>query len=264
MPTAAVLGSRRPHGHLRRRARGRRSARVGLVMPSLSGIRSFAIETSVSRGRNIPFAILERSSASSSEGAEGVVAGALAEVLVPRASSSASGLERLVDDFSDMPGAINAEFNRELRSLAETGQGMAVRSASAMGLPQSTVTGHRARVARPASKMQWARVEQSRRKTTGRRPDYALLQQSRIMDPIGNALHGNAEAAAEQGNPPCGARFRVLTRRCRLFTSAPGAVLRRHPGSRYCARHYLPPRGAAHASARKQTLARRAPLLDLR
>jgi len=43
-------------------------------------------------------------------------------------------------------------------------------------------------------KISRVRVKQGRRKTTGRRTDYALLQR-RVMDPIAREFEGNTEAA---------------------------------------------------------------------
>jgi hypothetical protein len=119
------------------------------------------------------------------------------------ARSSASGirvhgLKRWVHDLEEAEDDFPGEINVELRALAAEGALRASRSASDLRLSSRTASGFKPAVARATTKSQWAAVRQTRRRTTGARPDYGRFQMERILEPIGDELAPEAEAALER------------------------------------------------------------------
>jgi hypothetical protein len=105
------------------------------------------------------------------------------------------GLRRFVEDMESLQDDIPGEINTELRAIATKGALRASRSASELRLSSRTVSGFKPAFARATTKSQWAAIRQTRRRTTGRRPDFARLQMERILEPLGDELTPEAEAA---------------------------------------------------------------------
>jgi hypothetical protein len=108
------------------------------------------------------------------------------------------GLRRFVQDMENLEDDFPGEINTELRALATKGALRASRSASEHRFSAPTVSGFKPAFARATTKSQWAAIRQTRRKTTGRRPDFGRIQMERVLEPIGDELAPEAEAALER------------------------------------------------------------------
>jgi hypothetical protein len=108
------------------------------------------------------------------------------------------GLKRFVEDLEDVENDIPGEVNAELRGLATAGALRASRSASEHRFSEPTVSGFKPAFARATTKSQWAAIRQTRRRKTGRRPDFGRIQMERVLEPIGDELEPLAVAALER------------------------------------------------------------------
>lgn len=166
----------------------------------MDGIAGFAVRTARFRGANLPFEI--GGSIFSAFMSIFSAAGRAAPSLTfspgrPGMHVDVNGLRELSRDLDAAHRDMALEMNRELQKLAERGTRYAARSASSFGLPASTVEGYAPRVSRPASRYQWGMIQQTRRKTTGARPDYARLQERVVMDPTWQDLEPDVGPALE-------------------------------------------------------------------
>lgn len=89
------------------------------------------------------------------------------------------GLRELQRDFKKMEGGLNKEIDKGLRDAAKIVSDEARSISSSHGFSARSVTGVRPRV----KGFGRAYVEQSRRKTTGKRGDFGVMQMQRVLLP---------------------------------------------------------------------------------
>lgn len=89
------------------------------------------------------------------------------------------GLRELQRDFKKMSGGLSKDVDKELRGAAKIVSDEARSLSASHGFSQRSVTG-----LRPRTKgFGRAFVEQSRRKTTGKRGDFGAMQMQRVLLP---------------------------------------------------------------------------------
>ena len=95
-----------------------------------------------------------------------------------QATVRVKGLRELERSFRRMEGDLRRDLQREISGAADIVAQEARGIAGGLGLSSRTVGGYRPRV-RGSSGF----VEQRRRKTTGKRPDFGVLQMRRVLLP---------------------------------------------------------------------------------
>jgi hypothetical protein len=101
------------------------------------------------------------------------------------------GLRELQQDFRKMEGSLRKEVREGLREAAEPVR----KQAQALFEPinADSAAGYRVRV-----RARGVAVEQSRRRTTGRRPDYGRRQMGRALIPALNARQGEVISSLDK------------------------------------------------------------------